>query len=130
MTSQDWTDARGRTWHLRLTIGALDDLRDAGIDLMQPESLTVAQIADAVVILTRDQLAQRGLDQRDLRHALDGPALARAIRALGEACRFFSDSLTEPVQTKTTKPNNAPQPTTSSSSPGKPPPASVSTRGR
>ena len=89
-----FTDRHGDEWTLTVTVGDLPGLRAAGLDLDKPETIEAAvgnpeMLGRVLWSLCYDQAAGRAIDPAGFGLVLDGPALARAEDALGEALADF-----------------------------------------
>lgn len=95
-----FSDSDGRVWHLRLSLGAVMDLRDElGIDLMHPESGDPPLIArlstdelllgQVICSLLADQFDTHGLDAWQVRRSFDGATLLAAATAFWKELEDF-----------------------------------------
>lgn len=95
-----FTDASGGEWVVRLTVGALADVREqAGVDLGQAirseGSLAdlifgdPAMLVRALWVLVESQAKAAGVDPVAFAHRFDGPTLERATEALLAAVADF-----------------------------------------
>ncbi len=92
-------DADGREWAVRLTLGALPRLKDAGLDLsaaVQAGALDIGGLDDpdtlgrVLWVLLEPQAEKAGYTPERLAGAMDGPAIYAARLAFAEALADFS----------------------------------------
>lgn len=95
--SQLWRDANGREWIARLDIGAAEDLKGRGLDILDPHALGDA-IADPIKALEimaaahRKQCAERNLEIGDFVEVAtetEQVALAAAVALEAALADFF-----------------------------------------
>lgn len=93
-----FTDLAGRSWDVRITLGLLPKLREAGYDLTavakDQQSLTclydVETFGRVAWTLCAKQAAERDLDEDGFRDGFDGPTVFAAINAIVEATADFT----------------------------------------
>ncbi len=102
-----FTDTRGNTWEIAITLGAAKRLRDrAGIDLLRPEAkgpdgvpgITALAIdeylqAEAIATLIEPQMAAANIAPEAVPDIFDGATLAAAQAAFWEEIENFFQSL-------------------------------------
>lgn len=94
-----FTDADGREWAVRLTLGLLPRLKDAGLDLtatVKAGSLDIGGLEDPDTLgrvlwtLVERQAEKAGVTPEQLAEAMDGPTLYAFRLAFAEALADFS----------------------------------------
>jgi hypothetical protein len=98
-----FTDADGREWKLRLTLGVIEDVRDTlDVDLLQPEDgdpplLTrlgtdERLMAEVICCILADQFEANKVDAKSIKRAFDGTTLLAAQTAFyDELVLFFQN---------------------------------------
>ncbi len=97
-----FTDCKGRDWELRLTLGLVKPLREAGFNVADAASFARLDDPDLIGrvlwILCEDRATDRGLSPEEFVKGFDGPAIFGAIDALQDAyCDFFHRPEIAPV---------------------------------
>lgn len=90
-------DSKNREWELRVTLGSLAPLREAGFDVSDavsdPKSITRLRDLDlfgrVLWILCSEQAAARSISPEEFAAGFDGPTIFAAADALGEALLDF-----------------------------------------
>lgn len=84
-----FVDRHGRAWELLITLGDLPALRAAGLDLGREGGVPGDLESYGRVLWLLVQGRAGDLTPEDFARGLDGPALYRALDALGDAVRDF-----------------------------------------
>lgn len=95
--------AKDRTWTINLTLGLIDDIRDAtGIDLAPEDGKTQPiaalaynhrKLADVLWACVESQAAKAGISSDEFRKPLDRDSFVAGWEALLDAVGFFTPSL-------------------------------------
>ncbi len=91
-----FTDAAGKTWSVRFTIGLLPKLRAEGLDLSKSLEEMQTAISDPerfgriLWVLCERQAREVGVTEEQFADAFDGPTIFAAVSALGVALADFT----------------------------------------
>lgn len=105
-TTTSFTDTKGRTWDLTLTIGTIKRVKNTlGIDILAIEdgqflvdlSRDVWKLVDMVYVIIKPQADAQGVSDEDFGEALGGEALANASDAFLLAVENFFHQFSPPI---------------------------------
>lgn len=94
-----FTDGKGREWSVKVTVGNLEDLAAAGLDV-EVVSADPNKLADVLTkrrtfaavlwVFVGEQVTARQITPEDFKNSLDGPVLFEAAGAVEDAIMSFT----------------------------------------